>query len=131
MAKRDGLTARPWYRWNVRDFYGDPAVAALDREERWRYRDALDAAWQWDEPAVGTEDDWREALDYAPEEWKSHRRKLMRCLKKWDSTGLWVQKRLRAEYEHATSKSRQAAQAGFQRQASGRSADAQRTLSGR
>ena len=130
----DGLTSRPWYRWNVRDFYSDPAVAALEREERWRYRDALDAAWQWDDPAIGSEDDWREALDYSPDEWALHRRRVLRCLKVLPD-GRWVQKRLRAEYEHATAKSRAAAAAGrlasAQRTLSERSTDAKRTPSRR
>lgn len=129
---KDGLTIRPWYAWSPRDFYADPAVAAMEREERWRYRDALDAAWLWADPAIGSEDDWREAMDYSTEEWPAHRRRVARAMKVLED-GRWMQKRLRDEYEEWLRRVEQSREAGRARQraASDRSAPGERPLSDR
>lgn len=132
MAK-DGLTSRPWYRWSPRDFLADPTVASMEREQRWRYREALDFSWLSQTPGIAIEDQWRKWLGYTPEQWSTAREAFI-CAFEVNEPH-WIQKRLADEHAHATLKSNSARLSGLARQSanaqrpvSERSADAQRTL---
>jgi uncharacterized protein YdaU (DUF1376 family) len=114
MAK-DGLTVRPWYRWSPRDFLADPAVAVMDREQRWRYRDALDFSWLSDSPGRAAEDQWRRWLGYTAAEWDIHRERFIAA---FVVDGIsWTQKRMASELDHATETSRKRSDAGAKGQA--------------
>lgn len=113
MAK-DGLTTRPWYRWSPRDFLSDPVVVVMGREQRWRYREALDFSWLSETPGVATEDVWAQWLGYGAKEWDAVAGVFAGAFVVED--GLWVQKRLRAEYEAATARKRASASGGLRAQ---------------
>jgi uncharacterized protein YdaU (DUF1376 family) len=112
---------RSWYRWCPADFYADPAVLRMSREERGRYREALDASWMSATPGDHDANEWRKMLGYSVEEWD----------RSWEvfepafraDGRRWVQQRLLSEWLHATEKSRKAS-ASAQRSLSVRSTDA-------
>lgn len=130
---KEGLTTRPWYRWSPRDFLAHPAVVAMEREQRWRYREALDFSWLSETPGIATEDQWRKWLGYNLEQWSTAREAFI-CAFEVNEPH-WIQKRLADEHAHATLKSNSARLSGLARQSanaerpvSERSANAQRTL---
>lgn len=123
---------RPWYRWSPADFRADPAVYGMNREQRWRYRDALDSSWLSETPGYATESQWCQWLGYGDvngAEWGSVRSAFAGAFT--ISADGWVQKRLSAEHALATRRTNAAVAAGVQRQVSARSAPAQRPVSGR
>ena len=127
---KDGLTVRPWFAWNPRDFYADAAVRGMDREQRWRYREAIDTSWlEWPDVAIGSEEAWRLALYYSAEQWPAVRDVFVRAMEVLPD-GRWCQKRLRAEHDEWLRRVEQSREAGRSRQRSlsDRSATAQHGL---
>jgi uncharacterized protein YdaU (DUF1376 family) len=120
---------RPWYRWCPGDFYTDPVVLAMTWEQRARYRQALDFSWMHSEhPGAACCDQWGVWMGYTTEEWETVQGVFIGAFEELNGD-IWRQKRMWAEFEHATTKSRLASQAGKVRQsASIRSASGERPL---
>jgi uncharacterized protein YdaU (DUF1376 family) len=107
---KEALSVRHWYAFSVRDFYSDPVVIAMTREQRWRYRDSIDFSWLSETPGVGPESDWQGRMGYSDDEWKSVRHIFMRAFT--ISDGVWTQKRLVREYQLAVASIDQRREAG-------------------
>jgi len=106
------------------DFFSDPTVVVLTLYERRAYREALDLTWLSQTPGVGTENQWRCWMSYTVEEWEPIRLRFLPLFVEED--GLWVQKRVVAEFEHATQKSRKSTDAILTRY--GRSTDVPQSI---
>ena len=119
MVGKDAITTRQWMRWNIPAFRSDPAVYNMTREQRWRYRDAIDDSWLSEEPGVASEDQWRAWMGFTMSEWPMIRDYFAPAfIQTTDRNGseLWCQRRLMEEHMLATSVSRARSAGGKARQ---------------
>lgn len=109
-----------------KDFGLDHAVQRMTMDERRRFLWAcLMVAPEAAEPGLGTEEEWRDWLDYEAEEWEEHKRNIKRAMKV-QGDGRWLQQRVLKEHEEREALREKKAAGGRSRQQ--KAAGAQHTL---
>jgi uncharacterized protein YdaU (DUF1376 family) len=81
----------PSFQFYPRDWIVD--TRKLTRDQRCRYHDALCESWVSGSYGVAAEDQWRDWLDYTPEQWDLERSAFVRLFSVRED-GQWVQKRM-------------------------------------